>query len=343
MRRFLVPAIVAAGLAIVAVVAVVVLVNLGRGNQGPDLRGLTARAESGEALAQLELGVAYAAGSKDRRANPAEGFRWLQKAADQGLPEAQEVVGRMLLLGVGVPADPPAAMGWYEKAALQGRAEAQCRLAGFYHDGISVPQDFALAQDWYRKAAAQGHGESMYNLGVIYAEGQGVERDYLVAGGWFRRAAENGYGFGVPERYQESVRWAEEVQKYRAPAAQGDAEAEYRLASLFYGPEARAREIPPDREAAIKLYHAAARKGHALAMYALGVIYQGKFAGDGILFTDYVKAHMWYNLAASRLPAGRERDQAVKDRDFVARYRLSPEELAEAQRLAREWEPEAAM
>jgi TPR repeat protein len=342
-RRVLLSLLAAGGLVVIVAGAVALVEGFDRRASGPDLSELAARAKSGEAQAQLELGTAYAAGSKEVPAKPAEGYRWIQKAAEQGLPEAQEAVGRMLLFGIGVPADPRAAMGWYEKAALQGRAEAQGRLAGFYHEGISVPQDFARALDWYRKAAAQGDGESMYNLGIIYAEGQGQARDFLVAGQWFNKAAEHGYGFGVPDRYQEAVRWAEQVEKYRPAADNGDPEAQYRLAALLYGPQARARNVPHDSERAIKLYRTAAAKGHAQAMYALGVIYQGKIADDGFIFTDYVKAHMWYNLAASRLPAGRERDQAARDRDFLARYRLTPEELAEAQRLAREWEPEPSM
>ena len=106
-----------ATLGVVIVAGAVALVGgFDRGASGPDLSELAARAKSGEAQAQLELGTAYAAGSKEVPAKPAEGYRWIQKAAEQGLPEAQEAVGRMLLFGIGVPADPRAAMGWYEKA-----------------------------------------------------------------------------------------------------------------------------------------------------------------------------------------------------------------------------------
>jgi TPR repeat protein len=54
--------------------------------------------------------------------------------------------------------------------------------------------------------------------------------------------------------------------------------------------------------------------------------------GDGVL-QDYVLAYMWYNLAAAQ-GAG----VAAKDRDRVA-ARMTPEQIAEAQRLAREWKP----
>ena len=63
---------------------------------------------------------------------------------------------------------------------------------------------------------------------------------------------------------------------------------------------------------------------------------------------DYVQAHMWLNLAASRalqqsslgsLPISvgvTDRDMAVKNRDIVAE-KMTPAQISEAQRLAREW------
>jgi uncharacterized protein len=48
---------------------------------------------------------------------------------------------------------------------------------------------------------------------------------------------------------------------------------------------------------------------------------------------DYVIAHMWFNLAA----ASGDKD-AVKARDVVA-AKMAPTQIAEAQKLAREWKP----
>jgi uncharacterized protein len=48
---------------------------------------------------------------------------------------------------------------------------------------------------------------------------------------------------------------------------------------------------------------------------------------------DYVIAHMWFNLAAS---GGHK--NAVQGRDMVA-AKMAPAQLAEAQKLAREWKP----
>ena len=52
---------------------------------------------------------------------------------------------------------------------------------------------------------------------------------------------------------------------------------------------------------------------------------------------DDVAAHMWFNLAGAR-SSGEERDTIVELRDAVAE-RMTSEQIAEAQRLAREWKP----
>jgi hypothetical protein len=56
------------------------------------------------------------------------------------------------------------------------------------------------------------------------------------------------------------------------------------------------------------------------------------YNGQGVT-QDYVQAHMWYNLAVSK---GHE--NATKNRDNVAK-KMTPAQIAEAQRLAREWQP----
>ena len=54
--------------------------------------------------------------------------------------------------------------------------------------------------------------------------------------------------------------------------------------------------------------------------------------GDGVP-QDYIQAHMWFNLAGARGDA-----QGIKDRDALSRE-MTPDQIAEAQRLAREWKP----
>jgi len=85
---------------------------------------------------------------------------------------------------------------------------------------------------------------------------------------------------------------------------------------------------------AVREYRPLAERGHAKAQFGLGLMYGN---GEGVP-QDYVQAHMWYNLAASIFPPGEDRDKAVKNRDIVA-MRMTPAQISEAQKLAREWKP----
>ncbi len=91
-----------------------------------------------------------------------------------------------------------------------------------------------------------------------------------------------------------------------------------------------------DYAEAVKWYRKAADKGDAAAQLNLGIMY---YHGRGVA-QDYVEGHQWLNLAASRfLPSEAEkRDRAIKNRDIVAK-KMTLSQIAEAQRLAREWKP----
>ena len=56
---------------------------------------------------------------------PEDRYSWLKKAADQGLPEAQYLVGKCFETGNGTYLEKNTAASWYEKAAKQGFAAAQ--------------------------------------------------------------------------------------------------------------------------------------------------------------------------------------------------------------------------
>ena len=78
---------------------------------------------------------------------------------------------------------------------------------------------------------------------------------------------------------------------------------------------------------ALDFWQEAARSGDSRAMLALGQFYLKGLGAP----QDYVLAHMWFNLAASR----GERT-AIRERDALAR-RMTADERAEAQKLARKW------
>jgi hypothetical protein len=96
------------------------------------------------------------------------------------------------------------------------------------------------------------------------------------------------------------------------------------------------RCVPQDNVEAAKWYRMAAEQGNAEAQIHLGFLFEN---GRGVP-RDYVLAHMWYDLAASRFPVSEmeNRNRAKKSRDDLA-SRMTPAQIAEARRLAREWKP----
>ncbi len=88
-----------------------------------------------------------------------------------------------------------------------------------------------------------------------------------------------------------------------------------------------------DYATALRLFRPLGEQGNASAQYNLGVMYA---LGQGVP-RDNVQAYMWFDLSARYLE-GLERDRMVQIRDVIASD-MTPAQIAEAQRLAREWKP----
>lgn len=94
----------------------------------------------------------------------------------------------------GIKVNEAEALKWYYKAAEQGVAEAQFILGLDYKRGEGgVKKDFAKGAEWYRKAAEQGHMYALYNLAVCYEYGEGVPKDKETAIKLYQKAAEQGH------------------------------------------------------------------------------------------------------------------------------------------------------
>jgi TPR repeat protein len=90
--------------------------------------------------------------------------------------------------------------------------------------------------------------------------------------------------------------------------------------------------VPQDYVQAIKWTRRAAAQGYAAAQMSLGGMYLN---GEGVP-QDYVRALMWFTLAASEFDDSCE--EAHKIREGVI-AKMAPAQIAEAQKLAREWKP----
>jgi TPR repeat protein len=176
-------------------------------------------------------------------------------------------------------------------------------MAGPFEDGQAAYQrgDYAGAMRLLRPLAEEGNAAAQEKLGVMYYNGKGVPQDNAQAVVWWRKAAE-----------------------------QGNAEGQIALGLRYIMGEG----LPQDKAQGLAWFRKAAEQGNALGQVWVGVAYE---AGRSVP-QDYVRAHMWYNLAASGASDDQAREEAVKARDAIA-AKMTPAQIAEAQRLASEWKP----
>jgi len=164
-------------------------------------------------------------------------------------------------------------------------------------------QESSFALSNLLKAAEQGDAGSQSELAEAYRWGLGVQQNDVEAAKWFRKAAER-----------------------------GNAEAGYTLGSMYE----RGEGVKQDYVEATKWYRKAADQGDAAAQFNLGVMYD---KGKGVT-QDSVQALMWFTLSAAG-SKGEEQAEAAKFRDSISK-KMTPQQIAEAQRLAREWKPKPA-
>ncbi len=131
-------------------------------------------------------------------------------------------------------------------------------------------------------------------------------------------------GQSMPQDYAQAMKW------YRKAAEQGDARAQFNLGVMYD----KGQGVPQDYAQAMKWYRKAAEQSDAGAQNNLSRMYG---LGLGVP-RDYVEAHKWANLVAANGTDAETRYIATKMQDALA-SKMTPAQIAEAQKLAREWKP----
>lgn len=148
-------------------------------------------AEAGDRVAAFDLAMMDwrgEAGAVDQK----RALRWLRRAADLRLPQAQHALGVLYETGQGVDKSLTEATRWFRLAADQGYLAAQLDLGTQYFLGRGAAKDERLAAYWYEKAAQQGDVGAQYLIASMYEHGDGVERDLPAAIRWYAKAAAQG-------------------------------------------------------------------------------------------------------------------------------------------------------
>jgi hypothetical protein len=173
--------------------------------------------------------------------------------------------------------------------------------AGPYGDAVAAHSrhDYATALWLFRPLADQGSAMAQFFLGAMYYEGQGVPQSDAEAAKWFRKAAE-----------------------------QGEDTSQDALGSIYF---TGGDGIAQNYAEAMKWFRKAADQGNPAAQNSLGMMYE---KGHSVPM-NFILAYMWYSLSAND-PAYKlwAKDQM----DKIAQH-MAPSQIAEAQKLAREWSP----
>ena len=168
-----------------------------------------------------------------------EALRWVQRAADRGLANAQYVLAIRYEQGRGMPLDDKKSFEFYKKAADQGHAAAANQLGVKLLLGESATRDAVMARKYFTRAAEGGHADGMFNFAVQLATGKGGPVDEASAVKWYQRAAQLGQpqalnemgvrlltGQGLPKNTETAAR------SFRLAAWQGHTDAQFNFAGL---------------------------------------------------------------------------------------------------------------
>jgi hypothetical protein len=193
--------------------------------------------------------------------------------------------------------------------------------------GYGVARDDTEAIRWYRLAADQGNAGAQVSLGFMVAmQMLDGPRDDGRPGASTRHW--RGPDPQGDTRFRRGV-----MNRYRLEAEQGHAAAQFYVGGIYR----RGQGVLRDTTEAARWFRLSAEQGYGDAQFALGDMHH---TGRGVR-QDGVEAHMWLSLAARSFQDAEDRDRSVKARDVVAR-RMTPDQIAAAQRRARRWIPRPA-
>ena len=189
---------------------------------------------------------------------PCEGIKWLLKASDGGVADAQFATAYMC----------------YHKQCLEG--------AGLSYDDHQV---------WYRIAAEKGQPKAMNNYGLINKEEKKIVQ-------WFKKSANAGspagqYNYGLCNEVGKHLakNLDEAINYYRKSAEAGFPRAQYHLATMYE----KGNGLRKNSEEALKFMTLAAESGVREAQMELSVAYEkGKMGAK----RDPEAARKWGDMAS---------------------------------------------
>lgn len=226
-------------------------------------------------------------------------YFWGNLAARLHHPEAEWLVGHLLLRGDGCQKNIPKAVHYLTKASKKGAAYAQYELASCFYLGEGVQKNVSTFIRLIKLAAKKGVSAAAEALAQAYRDGEGVKRNYKLAVKWFLVAAEKGLpesmyclyvryklGQGVDPNMSEAMDWLIKA------ANAGHAISQRILAECYYYGD---NGLPEDHHLAFEYSLKSAQQNDAEAAYCVALSY---IDGD-VVDKDPKLANYWLRVAAN--------------------------------------------
>ena len=227
-------------------------------------------------------------------------LHWCLLAARHHHPEAEWVVGHLLLIGDGCHKDPSKAVQYLTQASKKGVAYAKYELASCYYLGEGVQRDVQTFINLVKAAAKKGVPAAAEALAQAYRDGEGLKRNYKMAVKWFLVAAEHDLpesmyclyvryklGQGVQQDMKEAVNWLIKA------ANAGHAVSQRVLGELYYYGD---QGLPEDKYLALDYCLKSAQQGDAEGAYCTALAYL-----DGVVVDkNEESAKYWLRKAAAQ-------------------------------------------
>lgn len=189
----------------------------------------------------------------------------------------------------------------YRHAADQGDRIAQFELGhANYLDALET-EDYREALKWIHRSAAQQYHLALAHLGYMCLHGDGGPVDPSAAKDWFHKAAEQGHAFD-----------------------------QFNYATMCWNGNFGPCDVSESEAWWLK----AADQGDAAAHFALAQHYST--LQYEVASRDFVKAYMWYTLAALQDEPGHSSKSARTARDSLSEN-MTPQQVAEAESRVQDW------
>ena len=169
------------------------------------------------------------------RLTPQEANQWLLKAAQNGYPAAQFMLGRNIFYGRGAKAEPQKGLFWLEQAATRGESRASRMLYDILSKGGISNTTGHTAEEWLTLSAKDGNPDSMLTWANLVSQKENPS----------------------PEELHQAREYLEAVRKQREPGLtwRETSARLYRLAGDEYKASREEKKVAKLRRQAAKNIH----------------------------------------------------------------------------------------